>query len=74
MRADVGDRLHFQGNTVGIREHTAVILEARGPDGGPPYLVRRDDGHESVVYPGTDAWVEHIGQQTDEHPQTESQG
>lgn len=61
MRAAVGDRIHFQSNNVGRADHAAVVVEARGSDGGPPYLVRRDDGHETVVYPGVDAWVEHTG-------------
>lgn len=59
MRAAVGDRIHFQGKVVGTHEHTAVVVEARGEDGGPPYLVRHDDGHETVVFPGPDAWIEH---------------
>ena len=59
MRAAVGDRLHIQGKVVGMQEHTAVVVETRGKDGGPPYLVRYDDGHESLVYPAADAWIEH---------------
>lgn len=58
MRAKVGDRLRVHGRTVGQREHRAEILEVRGTDGGPPYLVRHDDGHEAVVFPGPDAVVE----------------
>ena len=59
MRAVAGDRLHFQGKTVGLHDHTAVIIETRGEDGTPPYLVRHDNGHETIVFPGADAWVEH---------------
>jgi hypothetical protein len=59
MRAEVGDRLHVHGRTVGSPDHTAEILEIRGADGGPPYLVRHDDGHEALVVPGGDATVEH---------------
>jgi len=58
MRAAKGDRLHFEGRAVGMHEHTAVVLECRGADGAPPYLVRHADGHEAVVFPGPDAWVE----------------
>lgn len=65
MRAAVGDRLHVRGRTVGDRDHSAEIVEVRGPDGSPPYLVRYDDGHEAVVFPGADASVE--------HPQTSGQ-
>ena len=59
MRATVGDRLHVRGKKVGDRDHTVVIVEVRGPDGKPPYLVRQDDGHEMLVFPGPDASVEH---------------
>lgn len=63
MRASVGDRVHFEGKVVGMNEHTAVVIEIRGPDGGPPYRVRHDNGHESVVYPGAaDVWIEHVEQ------------
>jgi hypothetical protein len=36
------------------------VLEVHGTDGGPPFLVRwSDTGHESLVFPGPDATVEH---------------
>jgi len=59
MRAAVGDRLHVHGRVVGDRDANAVIIEVHGEAGAPPYLVRHDDGHESLVFPGTDALVEH---------------
>ena len=59
MRAVVGDRLRVHGRVAGASEQTAEIIEVRGPDGGPPYLVRHDDGQEALVFPGSDAWVEH---------------
>jgi hypothetical protein len=59
VRATVGDRVHFEANVVGKQEHSAVVVEARGENGGPPYVVRHDDGHETLVFPGPDAWVEH---------------
>jgi len=59
MKAAAGDRLHLRARSVGRREYAAVILEVRGPDGAPPYLVRHDNGHEALVFPGTGAWVEH---------------
>jgi hypothetical protein len=58
MRATVGDRLHVHGNTVGERDRMGEIVEVRGPDGGPPYVVRYEDGHEGLVFPGPDAVVE----------------
>jgi len=59
MRAVVGDRLHVHGRVVGSSETTSEIIEIRGRDGAPPYLVRRGDGHEVLVFPGGDASVEH---------------
>ena len=59
MRAQVGDRLHVHGRVVGTPDQTSEIIEVRGPDGAPPYLVRREDGHEALVFPGTDASIEH---------------
>ena len=59
MRATVGDRLHVHARVVGSSEQTSEIIEIRGPDGGPPYLVRHPDGHEALVFPGADASVEH---------------
>jgi len=59
MRAMVGDRLHVHSRVVGASDQTSEIIEIRGPGGAPPYLVRRDDGHEVLVYPGADASVEH---------------
>ncbi len=59
MRAAVGDRLHVHGRVVGSPDTTSEIIAIRGPDGAPPYLVRRDDGHEVLVYPGVDTSVEH---------------
>ncbi len=59
MRAVVGDRLRVHGRVAGTSDKTSVIIEVRGPDGAPPYLVRHDDGHEALVFPGSDALVEH---------------
>lgn len=60
MHAVKGDRLVVQGPHVGDHVRDAEILEVRGTEGGPPYLVRwSDDGHESLVFPGPDATVEH---------------
>ena len=58
MQANVGDRLHVHGRVVGTPDQTSEIIEVRGPDGTPPYLVRHDDGHEALVFPGADALVE----------------
>jgi hypothetical protein len=58
MDAHVGDRLRIPGRAVGQAPHGAEIVEVRGTDGTPPYLVRFDDGHESLMFPGPDCVLE----------------
>ena len=58
MQATVGDRLHVRSRTVGTKDRFGVVVEVRGSNGGPPYLVRFSDGHESLVFPGPDCVVE----------------
>jgi Domain of unknown function (DUF1918) len=62
MQADVGDRLVIKGHHVGDSDRGAEILEVQGDDGGPPFVVRWDDGHEGLFFPGSDAVVEHLPQ------------
>ncbi|MFW2336029.1 DUF1918 domain-containing protein [Ilumatobacter sp.] len=58
--ATPGDHLIIRGHRVGEPERDAEIVEVRGPDGTPPFLVRwSGDGHESLVFPGSDALVRH---------------
>lgn len=60
MKAEIGDRLHVRGRTVGTQERHCEVIEVRGADGAPPYLVRFPDGHESLLFPGPDCVVEHV--------------
>jgi hypothetical protein len=55
VQAQVGDRINVPGRHVGEGVRTGEVVEVRGDDGGPPYLVRWDDGHEALVYPGAEA-------------------
>jgi hypothetical protein len=59
MRAAIGDRFCVRGNMVGQPERAGEIVEVRGARGEPPYLVRFDDGHTGLVFPGPDAIIEH---------------
>jgi hypothetical protein len=60
MHASAGDRLIIKGHRLGERGRDALILAVRGEDGMPPYLVRwDDDGHQSLVFPGSDAEEHH---------------
>jgi hypothetical protein len=64
MHAKVGDRLHVHGRNVGNVDRVGEIVEVRGGDGGPPYVVRFEDGHETLVFPGPDATVEEQSEST----------
>ena len=59
MQAAVGDRLVVESSKVGSPRREGEIIEVRGQDGGPPYIVRWSDGHEGLSYPGPDAHVTH---------------
>jgi hypothetical protein len=59
MQATVGDHLIIHGTKVGDGERRGEVIEIRGPQGGPPYIVRWDaDGHEGLFFPGPDAELE----------------
>jgi len=59
MHADNGDRVVIRGRVVGAPDRHGTVIEARGPDGTAPFLVRFDDGHETLIFPGGDVLVEH---------------
>lgn len=52
MKAKAGDRIIIAPPTVDGPLRDGEILETRGPDGGPPYVVRWTDGHQGLFYPG----------------------
>jgi hypothetical protein len=58
MQATAGDRLLIHSHSVGIAEREVEIIEVRGANGAPPYVVRFPDGHETLVFPGPDCVVE----------------
>jgi len=61
MHAGVGDHLVVRNNHIGELVRDGEILKVEGTDGAPPYVVRwSDDGHRSLVFPGSDATVEHL--------------
>jgi len=64
MRADVGDRLVIKGHAVGEPDRDGEIIEVKGEDGAPPWVVRWSDGHEGLLFPGSDAVVEHYPRHT----------
>ena len=61
LHAAAGDRLVVKGHRVGDHDRDAEILEAKGPDGGPPFVVQwSDTGHVTTFFPGLDAEVHHF--------------
>lgn len=54
MRASTGDRIILAGALVDQPTRSGQVLET-GPDGGPPYLVKWEDGHTSSMFPGPGA-------------------
>ena len=56
-RPRIGDRILIHGNTVGHPDKNGEIVEVRGAEGEPPYLVRFDDGRTRLVFPGPDAVI-----------------
>ena len=58
MQAKTGDRILVHGHRVGDPEREGVIIDVRGEDGAPPYVVKwnHDDG-EHLFFPGTDAVI-----------------
>ncbi len=58
MQATVGDQIVIKSTHVDEHVRDGEILEVRGVDGAPPFLVRwSDNGHEALVYPGPDAEI-----------------
>lgn len=61
MYAEKGDRLVVPSRYVDGPSRDGEILEVMHADGGPPYRVRwSDNGHESLVFPGPGAYVDHF--------------
>jgi hypothetical protein len=63
MYAKVGDKIVVRGHRVAEPERDAVVVEVRGSEGAPPYIVRWSDGHEGLYVPGSDAVV--VGQSSE---------
>ena len=60
LTAKKGDRLVVRGRRQGEPDRDAEILEVRGADDGPPFLIRwSDNGHIGLYFPSSDALVRH---------------
>jgi Domain of unknown function (DUF1918) len=61
MQASAGDRIILRSHRTGEPDRDCEVLEVRGSDGQPPYIVRwADSGHQAILYPGPDAWIQHF--------------
>lgn len=66
LRASPGDRLVIRAHHLGEPDRDAEILEVLGEDGTPPFRLRwEEDGREALLFPGTDAYVEHFAPTTE---------
>lgn len=60
MQATIGDHVIVHGRNVGNGDRRGEVIDIRGQNGEPPYLVRWEaDGHEGLVFPGPDCQIEH---------------
>lgn len=63
VKAKPGDRIVVEGTHVGESRREGEIVEVRGPDGTPPYLVRWSSAEEpTLVFPGPDAHIAHAAE------------
>ncbi len=58
MDASVGDRIIVESRKVGGGRKCGEVVDVLEGSGGRHYRVRWDDGHESITYPSSDAFVE----------------
>ncbi len=67
MEAKPGDRIVVKGHHIDMPVRDCEVIEVHGEHGGPPYLVRwSDNGHETLFFPGSDAFLE-PSNQSDAH-------
>ncbi len=57
MQGTIGDEIVVDQSRVGAPPRKGEILEVRGDGDAVHYVVRWDDGHETVFFPGSDAHV-----------------
>lgn len=58
MQAKRGDRILIHGQRVGDPDRKGIIIDVRGADGAPPYVVEwADQEGEHLFFPGPDAMI-----------------
>ena len=68
MEAKIGDEIVIDARETGGSRREGEVLEVRRAGDVLHYVVRWDDGHESVFYPGSDAHVVRLGRHRPESP------
>ncbi len=58
MRASAGDHIVVETSTLGTPRREGQVIEALGEGDNRHYRVQWQDGHESIYFPGPDAWVQ----------------
>lgn len=55
-----GDRVVVHSTQLGVPAREGVVVEARGPGGTAPFVVRwSDTGVETLVFPGPGTTIQH---------------
>jgi Domain of unknown function (DUF1918) len=63
MKAHVGDMIEVRRRDIDDIVRRGEVLEVRGEEGEPPYLIQWDDSpHRCIYFPGGDALVRHLHQ------------
>jgi len=70
VRAKPGDRIVIAPTNLNGVVRDGEVLEAKGPNGSPPYRVRWSDGHEAIIYPGVGATIHEADESTAAAPAT----
>lgn len=60
MKAKIGDRITLEGTHLGDARRVGVIAAVEHSDGTPPYTVDWQDGHRTLVFPGSDARLDSV--------------
>jgi Domain of unknown function (DUF1876)/Domain of unknown function (DUF1918) len=80
MKAHQGDRIILAASHTDEPTRDGEVLEVRGADGAPPYVVRWADGHTGLVYPGPGSVLRvesehgHVTSAPAEPPQVSAEG
>ncbi len=61
MDCETGDRIAIESRRVGTGRKSGEVVEVIEGTSGRHYRIRWDYGHESIIFPSSDAFVESSG-------------